>query len=168
MEGLLNAVKQCWAQGLSECQQVAGRVSAAVAYNLLSAMSSNQVGTAAYLAKLESPLLEAGNSKTGVTKVTLQSVKAEICLTCNYNKEGSRGVKVPSLSLVPVGIVACCWHLLQDMSHLSRDCTPPSCNPLMDSVCHTYATVALQAQALRLRAFGTGTMVPHFDVACST
>lgn len=57
-------------QGLSECRQVAGQVSAAVAYHLLSNMSQDQADTAACLAKLDLPLLQLRTSQAGDTKAS--------------------------------------------------------------------------------------------------
>ena len=58
------------AQGLRECCQVAGQVSAAVAYNLFSTMPGNQPDVAASLAKLDLPLLQYNPDGNAVTKVS--------------------------------------------------------------------------------------------------
>ena len=57
-------------RGLRDCHQVAGQVSAAVAYNLLSITPQNQSDVAACLAKLDLPLLQSNSGENGVTKVS--------------------------------------------------------------------------------------------------
>ena len=52
-------------QGLSGCRQVAGQVSAAVAYRQLCTSSSDQAAGAACLAKLDLPLLQASPATAG-------------------------------------------------------------------------------------------------------
>ena len=70
------------AQGLTECRQVAGQISAAIAYKLLSSRSQDQADAAICLAKLDWPLLQVSTNQAGVTKVTSLSMRARRASCC--------------------------------------------------------------------------------------
>ena len=69
-------------QGASESQEVAGRVSATVAYHLLNACADNkQAEAAAWLAKQDSPLLQHAPLQPGATiKVLSSEMHHDICM----------------------------------------------------------------------------------------
>lgn len=80
-------------QGASENQEVACKVSAAVAYHLLNAcLAEKQVDAAAWLAKLDLPLLQATLPQPGTTiKVpSSQAVHTSLQVLCIASDSRSR------------------------------------------------------------------------------
>lgn len=79
-------------QGAGESQEVAGRVSAAVAYHLLiTSADDKQAEAAAWLAKLDSPLLQHASLQPGTTiKVLLSAMHHDTCIHLRLHCMASR------------------------------------------------------------------------------